>query len=512
MLLPRRWTSTTGVQGLFSGRNRTGQLLWLFLVVFAVKAILFAVDHRPGLFLGDSQSYLYTALTGYIPDDRSFVYGYFLRYVALWPHSIVCMAAVHTALSAVSTWLLGFCLLRYAKARWSVALTAALLCAVEPLELLYERFMMTETLATFLFCIYFVLCAEFVRAGKIYVIGCIQIVAVCLISIRISFLPLILILTVVLPFLRPRPEWHRILSALITAVVISQCLLSGYRTWNGALLKREPAYLYRDGVLLLGAFSPIVKPEDYPIVSQRKAIFDGLKTDVPFPTYRVYQTWDANGLCNRVLREVKDSQKANVIAQQTAIHAARRDPAGILMLAVRTFGEYMHTRRLRGFTYIDELRNDPFPLDVTKTLHDRLHFQATENDTETPVMRWHAYAVRWYQFILWFCLLSPLLLLLVGRDLRRLTCVGVICCFCFLVGALLPVDHTIPRYLTTAAWMVLFLLAITVEAGWHRLRNYRTAREEHSQVPVSSSVVPDLSETHRLRRALRAVACYPDPR
>lgn len=464
-------------------------MLWLFIAVLAIKATLFVVDHRAGLFLGDSQSYLYTALTGYIPDDRSFVYGYFLRYVALWPHSIVSMVAVQTALSVISTWLIGFCLLRYGKVRWSIAVVVTLLCAVEPLQLLYERFMMTETLATFLFCVYFVLCAEFVRAGKIYVIGFAQIVAVCLISIRISFLPLILILTVVLPFLRPRPEWHRVLSAMVTAVVISQCLLSGYRTWNGTLLKREPAYLYRDGVLLLGAFSPIVKPEDYPVASQRKALFDGLKTDVPFPTYRVYQTWDENGLCNRLIREVKDMQSANFLARQTAIHAALRDPFGLLGVAVRTFGEYMQTRRLRGFAYIDELRNDPFPPDLTKTLQDRLHFRTTGNDTGTPVMRWHAHGLRWYQFILWFCMLSPLLLWLVRRDLRRLTFLGVVCCWCFLVGALLPVDHTIPRYLTTAAWMVLLLLAVAVDACWSRLREYRRRRrEEYNEILVSSAV------------------------
>jgi hypothetical protein len=170
------------------------------------------------------------------------------------------------------------------------------------------------------------------------------------------------------------------------------------------------------------------------------------------------------------------------------MHAAIRDPFGLLGVAVRTFGEYMQTRRLRGFAYIDELRNDPFPPDLTKTLKDRLHFRTTENDTGTPVMRWHAHGLHWYQFILWFCLLSPLLLWLVRRDLRRLTFLSVVCCCCFLVGALLPVDHTIPRYLTTAAWMVLFLLAVMADAVWSRLREYGKKHEEHRQISVSSAV------------------------
>ncbi len=465
--------NTAGVREFFHIRNRSAQLLLLFLSVLAVKATIFAIDHRPGLFLGDSQSYIYTALTGYIPDDRSFTYGFFLRLVALWPHSLLSMVVVQTLLSAVSTWLLGFGLLRYANVRLGIVAVFTFLCAIEPLQLLYERFVMTETLATFLFCIYFLLCAEYVKRGKILMLVLAQILAVCLISIRLSFLPLILLLSVLIPFLGPVRKWHRVLTALLTAIVISQSLLYGYRCWNGALLNRDPAYLYRDGVLLLGALSPIVKPVDYTIASQRKAIFDGLKTDVPFPIYRVYQTWADDGLCNRVIRELKKVQLINKVARRTAIRAARRDPMGVLKLAVLTFREYMNARRLQGFVYVDELRNDPFPPDVTKTLRDQMHFQTTENNTNTPVMKWHASGVRWYQFILWFCLGSPLLLIIMRRELWRLTFVGVVCCFCFLIGALLPVDHTIPRYLTTAAWMVLFLLGITVDAGWNRFRAAR---------------------------------------
>ena len=479
MLFPRRSAKTAGMREFFSMKNRSAQLLLLFLSVVAVKTVIFAIDHRPGLFLGDSQSYLYTALTGYIPDDRSFVYGYFLRLVALWPHSLLDMVVVQTLLSAVSTFLLGFGLLRYANVRLGIAAVFTLLCAVEPLQLLYERFMMTETLATFLFSIYFLLCAGYVRRGKIQVLILAQILAVCLISIRISFLPLVLLLSVLLPVLAPVSQWRRVLTALVAAIVISQSLLYGYRAWNGALLNREPAFLYRDGVLLLGALSPIVKPVDYPIASQRKVIFSGLKTDVPFPTYRVYQTWADDGLCNRVIRELKDVQLTNQIARETAIHAALRDPMGVIGLAVRTFREYMNAQRLQGFIYIDELRNDPFPPDLTKTLHDRMHFQTTENDTETPVMKWHASGLRWYQFILWFCLASPLLLLIVRRRLRKLALLGVVCCLCFLVGALLPVDHTIPRYLTTAAWIVLFLLAVTTDAVWNRFRAAQLKTEDH---------------------------------
>ena len=32
-------------------------------------------------------SYIWTALTGWIPRDRSYFYGYLVRWLAVWPHS-----------------------------------------------------------------------------------------------------------------------------------------------------------------------------------------------------------------------------------------------------------------------------------------------------------------------------------------------------------------------------------------------------------------------------------------
>jgi hypothetical protein len=45
---------------------------------------------RPRAFdtlLGDSGAYIWTALTGWIPSDRSYFYGYLVRWLAVWPHS-----------------------------------------------------------------------------------------------------------------------------------------------------------------------------------------------------------------------------------------------------------------------------------------------------------------------------------------------------------------------------------------------------------------------------------------
>ena len=76
---------------------------WLFCaLIFAVKLLLLWVDSTPKLFLGDSGSYIWTALTGWIPSDRSYFYGYLVRWVAVWPHSFGPLLLSQMLISAVT--------------------------------------------------------------------------------------------------------------------------------------------------------------------------------------------------------------------------------------------------------------------------------------------------------------------------------------------------------------------------------------------------------------------------
>src|ERR1043166_587476 len=63
---------------------------WLFcLAIFVLKFVLLALDSSPKFYLGDSISYIWSALTGWIPDDRSYFYGFIIRWSALWNHNFV---------------------------------------------------------------------------------------------------------------------------------------------------------------------------------------------------------------------------------------------------------------------------------------------------------------------------------------------------------------------------------------------------------------------------------------
>ena len=76
---------------------------WLFCVlVLAIKLLLLWLDPAPKLYLGDSGSYIWTALTGWIPSDRSYLYGYVVRWLAVWPHSFTPLLVIQALASGVT--------------------------------------------------------------------------------------------------------------------------------------------------------------------------------------------------------------------------------------------------------------------------------------------------------------------------------------------------------------------------------------------------------------------------
>ncbi len=94
---------------------------FVFLAILAVKLIFLFLDSTPAYFLGDSASYLATATIDWIPPDRSFLYGFFVRLVALQTHSLAVLVWVQALLSAVAAWLLCVGLRRLFRVRFFIA-------------------------------------------------------------------------------------------------------------------------------------------------------------------------------------------------------------------------------------------------------------------------------------------------------------------------------------------------------------------------------------------------------
>src|SRR5688572_20903912 len=130
--------------------SRIQPINWFVLaasLAFA-KLVLFVLDSNPQVFLGDSMSYIVTAMNGWIPPDRSFVYGYIVYGLTARSRSLSSLVAIQTVPGIPTALLPAVFLFRYFRPPFAIAAAFAVAIPLDPQHLLFERFAMTESLST----------------------------------------------------------------------------------------------------------------------------------------------------------------------------------------------------------------------------------------------------------------------------------------------------------------------------------------------------------------------------
>jgi hypothetical protein len=464
------------------GAHQLKRNLCVLLAILSIKAVLLFVDPKPAYFLGDSEAYLATATIKYIPLDRSVMYGLLIRRIALRAHSLELMIVLQVVFSAVAAWLLFVALRKVFRAPFWLAVAFGVLCAVEPLQLLSERYVLTEACTNFLFALHLVLALTYTRRGRIWALLSAQAAGVLLIGFRISFLPLVLIDSVLVPLLSPEavgvlrsiklksPRFGLISSRRVALVAlylglslaISQGLLARYKVWYGKQASREPAVFYRDGAFLVTDFAPLIDPEDFPLPAKRDAIFSKLQFDRRDPSTRPAQHFLPGGLWPNIANEFQDPKQANDLARQTAIHAVLRQPFSELRLSTRMFVEYFDPADLRWWLVKDEGGEaDSEMSNETKGWLQHLYGVSDTTQYQMSLTkRWHLFAMPWYWLILCSLVLSPLVLLVRPAMDRPQMILCTTAALLFLAGVTVTIDRPTPRFLTSPAWIVLLLLGI----------------------------------------------------
>ena len=124
---------TTAPQNAWGGvTSRTAHGWWLFCTLVLILKLLFLwLDSTPKLFMGDSGSYIWTALTGWIPPDRSYFYGYLVRWLAVWPHSFIPLLIIQALASAVTAIVFALICSRLFEMSNSLSFLFGLLCALD---------------------------------------------------------------------------------------------------------------------------------------------------------------------------------------------------------------------------------------------------------------------------------------------------------------------------------------------------------------------------------------------
>jgi len=425
---------------------------WFVLaaILSFIKLVIFVLDSSPQVYLGDSMSYLTTAMLGWIPADRSFVYGYIVYGLTARSRSLSSLVAVQTVAGIATSLVTAAILVRYFRTSFAIAAAAAIAITLEPQQLLFERFVMTESLSTAVFALFLWFALEYLRSRKVWALAALQVAGLVLVAFRVSFVPLLATVTIVAPLLAgeawrglPR-QWKRLLPQLGVHVLISAGLFAGlhaaYKSWNGALSHLPPAYTYADGFFLLTNVSPLVTAADTdnPDVAVVLAAPLAYAIEPQKMHSRNSEMFDDHGLIPRLQKALKDDYKANVESKRVAWRVIRRDPVGVMRLAIQTHLKF-YSKPYMGEVLKEEAGVRGLSADDLKLL---THYHLDAEDL--PFKR---NITREYYFAIWpYCVLlinAPLILLgallFSGKDTRTSLC---------LLFAIIAVHSTVLQALT----------------------------------------------------------------
>src|SRR4030095_15550547 len=108
---------------------------------------------------------------------------------------------------------------------------------------------------------------EYLRGRRLWTLIVLQITGIVLVAFRVTFVPVVLVSSIVLPLFlfvfvdgkRPSRAWRlrQVAIHFSCSLLLFVGLHQAYKAWNGSLSKLPPAYSYADGFFLLSNVSPL---------------------------------------------------------------------------------------------------------------------------------------------------------------------------------------------------------------------------------------------------------------
>ncbi|HKU85879.1 MAG TPA: hypothetical protein VJV77_06015 [Casimicrobiaceae bacterium] len=446
----------------------------------AVKAAWLAVDDDPAVFLGDSESYLATALKGWIPPDRSFVYGFVLRPFAVWTGSLAPVVYFQSLLAAASGVVLAWLLIRhFAIPAWLGFTVAVLWGATEPLALLLERYVLTETCALFVLALLVAVGCRYIASASVRWLIMANVLSTVLVSLRTVYIPVSISLAVILPLLargsattnqrQNAPGWRSTSLLIGLSLVTVFGFHQLYKVAFGQLARRPPAYQTANGLFLLATWSPLLIAEDFPDREKGRDVMRGASCA---SDGREAARWQPDCLIDALVKRSGSDYVANRIARATALNIVKRDPLGVMRLTIRTWKDYLSLELMRTAVHQDR-PEDPLPARTVDLLRERFGVANVERlqSATRPTDRWFFANAAWYVFLSSSPLVALVALAIAQPGVRRpLFLVAAV--IIVLLGATIAGSLRVsPRFLHPVAWLVTIPLAVLVSSLFERRRS-----------------------------------------
>jgi len=474
---------TTAPQNAWGGvTSRTAHGWWLFCTLVLILKLLFLwLDSTPKLFMGDSGSYIWTALTGWIPPDRSYFYGYLVRWLAVWPHSFIPLLIIQALASAVTAIVFALICSRLFEMSNSLSFLFGLLCALDPCQLVWERYVMTETFGLLVYVLLLYWSLAYIHNRRIWQLAVVQALSVVLIGFRMSYLlvvqactillPVIALVPFILPAFRNQSETETTGAAILktgfahVAASIAMMFVThgAYRYVNGWLSNREPAYLYDAGAHLVAVWAPALRPSDATDPRFGDVIASGHQFHLQSLRLRDAQHFGEGFLVDRWGKIEKDLRKNDRVARETAINALRRRPLEIVGLGVKTYLEYCHIELLQRYARKD-LGYGQLTDDQLKMLAEKFGFTTGEQLPAQPfsLSQWYFLGAWPYYLIVIIAPLICAFATLISRY-RALACLLFVHASILLVVITALSPRACVRYLQPLSVLMLLSIAICVD-------------------------------------------------
>ena len=371
--------------------------LWLIPVLIAVKAVLLWADPVVRLYLGDSAAYLWGAMDdGRLPDDRSFTYSWLIRLVVAPADGLVTLLRWQAAAGIATALFLFVALQRYLRVSPALAAGAAVLLAIEPAQLFYERMVLAEAIGLLLFAAFYVAAAAYLASGRGWWLPVVALLGLLATSLRLNYLPVVIVISLALPLIRSTVAWPATRRTLVQHTALAVCAVTllhvGYRSWVAMIFLSPPGYLARAGFMQLGLVTPLIRPEHFERVGLPRTFEEELDYPLSDPDARMEHMWAPGGL----VAELR-SRQLNVesIARELSRMALRDDPLGLIRLGVGTVGNYFVAERIEH-ALDNDLGRQQIPYDVLWTLRERWNYDATGlSERVTLVSRYFETATWW---------------------------------------------------------------------------------------------------------------------
>lgn len=421
----------------------------LTLSIIVVKIIGLLIDPNIMFFMGDSGSYIHTALTGWAPPDRSFIYGIGLMPFIKISNSLYSIVLLQTIAGFLSALLLATIIIRYFKGKKSVAFLTALIFSFEPFQITYERYVLTESFSTLFFIAYTVCLLELLKTRHTYKFLMLAVTAsaACLL-LRTAFYPVLLVgLAIVLSLkIIENLKEEKFLTQKYAFKTVGVIIL--FIGFIGLLTLLKAPQSRHDGYFWLAMTSPLVQPNYFSNYGIPTSIYENSKCEKTLES-REQQRWLKGCMVDLTYKHYGEHDKAVEASKSIAKQAILESPVKFTLLGIKTYirfwDEEVIKKSIRRDLGIGRKLSDEFQERLKTNFnlsYDRFHTLKTVTRTYLQ------HSIFWVKILLGTPILLFIIFLVTMRsNLNRATLVLTILSAAYMATICLFITDNVVRYL-----------------------------------------------------------------